>query len=86
MLSLLLVAALGTLTPNSQCPVTGKPVANHLLYHTVTVNGRAYYVYDREAANRLRSCPECYLTPEGQPINSLATRPCLMTCLREDRK
>lgn len=56
-------------TPNPRCPVTGRPVTNHLLCHHVTVKGRTYYVADKEAANRLRACPGCYLAKDGTPLN-----------------
>ena len=55
---------------NTLCPVTGRPVSNHLLCHHVTVGGRTYYVADREAANRLRACPGCYLAKDGTPLNA----------------
>lgn len=60
-----------TLTkPNTLCPVTGRVVENHLLYHHVTVRGRTYYVADREAGNRLKACPGCYLAKDGTPLNA----------------
>ena len=71
MMSLLLAAALGASSPNVLCPVTGRPVTNHVLYHYVTVRGRQYFVYDREAANRLRFSPESYLAKDGTPLQEL---------------
>ena len=68
MISLLLAAALAAAAPNAHCPVTGRQVTNHLLYHHVTVRGRAYYVFDREAATRLKNCPDCYLAKDGAPL------------------
>ncbi len=70
MTSLFLFVALAVAPANPLCPVTGRPVANHRLYHHVQVQGRRYYVYDREAANRLRACPACYLKPDGTPRNA----------------
>ncbi len=67
----LLVSALPLASPNPRCPVTGHLVTNPRLYHHVTVHGRRYYVYDREAANRLRACPTCYLAEDGAPLNAL---------------
>ena len=67
MLASVLVLAMGVASPNSSCPVTGFPVTNHLIYHYVTVKGRQYYVFDRNAANRLRNCPDCYLKDDGTP-------------------
>ena len=69
MFATLLAAALVASSANSRCPVTGLPVTNHRLHHFVTVHGRPYYVHDREAANRLRQCPDCYLAKDGTPLN-----------------
>ena len=55
---------------NALCPVTGRDVQNHKLHHYVTIRNHAYYVYDREAAVRLRQSPESFLTKEGQPAES----------------
>lgn len=52
---------------NERCPVTGFDVRNHLVFHHVTVNGRRYFVFDREAGVRLRLNPECYLDAQGKP-------------------
>jgi len=71
MLCTLLLVALGVNQANDRCPVTGFPVANHRLYHHVTVRDRQYYVYDRDAANRLRACPDCFLGRDGTPLNAL---------------
>ncbi|GEM_PF-5966529 len=70
MIALILAAAIGSASPNVLCPVTGRPVTNHMLYHHVTVRGRQYYVYDREAAARLKNCPDCYLAKDGTPLNA----------------
>ncbi|BDU71521.1 hypothetical protein [Mesoterricola silvestris] len=48
MLNLILATALGVTSPNAHCPVTGRQVSNHVLYHHVTVRGQQYYVFDRE--------------------------------------
>jgi hypothetical protein len=69
MLSLLLATALGLAPSNVLCPVTGRQVSNHALYHHVTVRGQRYYVFDREAATRLKTCPGCYLARDGRPLN-----------------
>ena len=69
MLSAVLAAALAASSPNTLCPVTGRPVVGRP-YHYVTVNGRNYYVFDREAGIRLRNCPDCYLAKDGTPLNA----------------
>jgi hypothetical protein len=60
----------GAATANALCPVTGRDVTNHTLYHHVALGGHVYYVFDREAAIRLKACPSCYLDPEGNPLNA----------------
>ena len=75
MFSLILAAALNATSANAVCPVTGRPVANHALFHHVTVRGRQYYVFDREAARRLKDCPDCYLARDGRPLNERAEAP-----------
>ena len=67
--SILLAASLGLAAANTFCPVTGRPVTDRQ-YHYVTVKGRDYYVFDREAGNRLRNCPDCYLAKDGTPLNA----------------
>jgi len=85
MLPLLLSMALLTGSPqvrnagNTVCPVTGFPVTNHLLYHTVEVQGIRYTVYDRWSAHQLKVWPEGYLDAEGRPLNAQAT-PCACPC------
>jgi YHS domain-containing protein len=74
MLSLLLATALAVTSPNVLCPVTGRQVTNHALFHHVTVRGRQYYVFDREAAIRLKNCPDCYLAQDGTPLNAMVAR------------
>ena len=74
MLTLILATALGFANPNVLCPVTGRTVTNHDLYHHVTVRGRTYFVFDREAAIRLKNCPECYLAKDGTPLVALRKR------------
>jgi hypothetical protein len=71
MLSLILATTLAVAAPNVLCPVTGRPVANHVLFHHVNVRGRTYYVFDREAAVRLKNCPDCYLAKGGTPFAEL---------------
>lgn len=74
MLALILAAALAA--PHAErCPVTGLPVGNPRLYHTVTLRGRTYRVFDRNAAARLRACPSCYLAPDGTPLNATPGAP-----------
>jgi YHS domain-containing protein len=53
-----------------RCPVTGMPVASRALFHYVTVQGRRYYVLDREAAIRLKQAPDCYVRLDGKPVNA----------------
>jgi YHS domain-containing protein len=57
---------------NDRCPVTGLEVTNHRLHHHLTLKGHTYFVHDREAANRLRQCPGCYLAADGTPLNAQA--------------
>ena len=70
MLGTLLALTLAAAPANTLCPVTGLPVTNHFLCHHVTVRGHSYYVRDREAANRLRACPGCFLAKDGSPLNT----------------
>ena len=70
MSSVLLALALTAGPANILCPVTGRPVTNHRLCHHVTVKGQKYYVFDQEAARRLRFCPSCYLNADGVPRNA----------------
>ena len=68
----LLCAPLVAGTPQAasdRCPVTGQDVQNHRLYHYVDIRNHRYYVRDREAATRLRQCPDCYLRPDGTLLN-----------------
>ena len=65
-----LTASASVVKANDRCPVTGLPVANHALYHYVMVKGHPYYVFDREAARRLRNAPAVYLGQDGTPVNA----------------